>query len=200
MPFITEALWHPVAKRLGIEGETIMLQPYPGEQNAAIDANAEADFDWMRDIVSFVRTMRSDRGLPPGGSVPLILQGSDKAVAEAKEKLFQTESMIRHLGRVESVGFLSEGERAPPSAFELLGDLKLLVPLEGVMDLAVERARLDKAITKTQGELARVAAKLDNPNFRDRAPKQVVASELEKRQGLDSRLARLKAERASLQD
>ncbi len=198
MPFITEALWHPVAKRLGIEGETIMLEPYPTERHAAIDTKAEADFDWMRGIVSFVRTMRSDRGLPPGGSVPLLLQGSEKAVAEAKGKLSHTESMIRHLGRVESVGFLSEGERAPPSAFELLGELKLLVPLEGVMDLAVERARLDRAVTKTQGELARVAAKLENANFRERAPRQVVASELEKRQGLESRLARLEAERASL--
>ena len=200
MPFITEALWHPVAKRLGIEGETIMLEPYPGEQNAAIDANAEADFDWMRDIISFVRTMRSDRGLPPGGSVRLLLQGSDKAVAKAKEKLSRTESMIRHLGRVEGLGFLVQSEPTPPCAFEFIGDLKVMVPLEGVMDVAAERARLDKAISKTQGELARVAAKLENPNFRDRAPEQVVASELEKRQGLDSRLARLKAERASLQD
>ena len=198
MPFITEALWQPVAVRLGIEGETIMRQPYPRDLDAAIDPAAETEFDWMRDIVTFVRTMRSDRGLPPGGSVPLILQGSDKAVAEAKKKLSLTESMIRHLGRVESVDFLAEGQAAPPSAFELIGGLKVMVPLEGVMDLGVERARLDKAITKTSNELARVRAKLENPNFRERAPKEVVAAEEEKLQGLDSRLVRLQEERADL--
>ena len=199
MPFITEALWQPVAARLGIEGETIMLAPYPLAEDEAIDPAAESDFDWMRSVVRFVRTMRSDRGLPPGSPVPLVLQGPQGAIAAAKETLALTESMIRHLGRVESVDFLADGEPTPPSAFELIGDLKVMVPLEGVMDLASERARLDKAIAMTQTELARAEAKLGNSNFRDRAPEEVVAAERVKQQEFDSRLARLREERAGLQ-
>ncbi len=200
MPFVTEALWHPVAERLGIEGETIMLAAYPVAKDETINPAAESDFDWMRALVGFARTMRSDRALPPGSTVVLILQGSGKALAEAKATLTLTETMIRHLGRVASIEFLAQDEPAPPCAFELIGDLKVMVPLEGVMDLSVERARLDKAIVKTTNELARVAAKLENPNFRDRAPEQVVAAESEKQRALDSRLARLQEERTSLQD
>ena len=106
--------------------------------------------------------------------------------------------MIRHLGRVEQIEILDEQADAPPCAFELIGDLKVMVPLEGVMDLGAERNRLDKAMAKAKSDLERIQAKLANANFRERAPEQVVAGEEDKRDGLESRLARLKDEREAL--
>ena len=198
MPFVTETLWYPVAKRLGVDGETIMLQSFPRASEWEIDPQAQADFDWMRAVVGFVRTMRSERGLPPGSPVSLLMQGPASASQQLGERLAAAEGMIRHLGRVEQIEILDEQADAPPCAFELIGNLKVMVPLEGVMDLGAERNRLDKAIAKVQSDLERIQAKLANANFRERAPERVVAGEEDKRDGLESRLARLRDEREAL--
>ena len=198
MPFVTEALWHPVAERLGLQGETIMLQPYPKSSETAIDRIAESDFDWMRALVGFVRTMRSERGLAPGSRVDLLLQGSRSALQPLGERLEATEGMIRHLGRVERIELLDERADAPPCAFELIADLKVMVPLEGVLDVGEERIRLDKALTKARSDLERIKAKLANEKFRERAPEHVVSGEEEKRDTLTSRLIRLQRSREAL--
>ena len=198
MPFVTEVLWHPVAQRLGIDGETIMLQPYPESARWTRSAQVEKDFQWMQDVVAFVRIMRSERGLPPGDAVNLLLQGSKSVLSEAKDRLQATKGMIRHLARIEAVEELNENADAPPCAFELIGHLKVMVPLEGIIDLDAERERLDRAIGKAQAEVVRVEAKLSNAKFRERAPPSVVAGEEQKQEALASRLAGLRAEREAL--
>ena len=106
--------------------------------------------------------------------------------------------MTRHLSRVEQIERLDEQADAPPCAFKLVEDLNVMVPLEGVMDLGAERDRLDNPKAKAKSDLERIQAKLANANFRERAPAQVVAGEEEKRDALESRLARLRDERAAL--
>ena len=198
MPFVTEALWHPVAQRLGINGETIMLQSYPKSECWTQSTQVERDFQWMQCVVGFVRTMRSERGLPLGDAVNLLLQGSEPALSEAERRLEATQGMIRHLARIEDVERLDQNAPPPPCAFELIGNLKVMVPLEGIMDLDAERERLDKAIGQAEAEAARVEAKLANTKFTERAPPSVVAREERKQAALSSRLVRLREEREAL--
>ncbi len=198
MPFITEALWQQVSKRLNIEGDTVMLQPYPVFDQASIDEDATSDFDWMRAVVTFLRTMRSERGLPPGEPLPLLLQGSDSVVATAKLRLQEFEGTIRHLGRASKIVFLDEGAAAPPSAFELVGDMKIMVPLEGVLDLDTERRRIENVIQKAEQALKRTSAKLANSQFLQKAPEAIVLEEQQKAQTLESKLTRLQQEHAAL--
>ena len=198
MPFITEALWQPVASRLGIAGETIMLEPYPCAQTECVDSTAEADFDWMRAMVTFLRAMRSERGLSPGSEVTILMQGPETEVASAKQRLEEVEATIRHLGRVSSIEFLAEHEKAPPSAFELIGDLKVMVPLAGVLDIDAERSRIEREIVKASQDCKRAGAKLANAQFLDKAPAEVVQSEREKADRLSTRLLRLEAELTAL--
>ena len=199
MPFITEALWQEVAARLRLPGETVMLEPYPRVEERWIDDGGEADFDWMRAVVTFLRTMRSERGVAPGNPLDLILQGSATEIASAQRRLESLEGTILHLGRVRSIAFLAPNDGAPPSAFELIGDLKVMVPLAGVLDLDAERSRIEKAVAKADQDLKRTSAKLANQDFRERAPDEVVKREQEKAQALESRLKRLRQESLALE-
>ena len=106
--------------------------------------------------------------------------------------------MIHHPGRVEQIEILDEQADAPPCAFELVGDLTVMVPLEGVVDLGEDRNRLDKAIAKAKSDLERITAKLANATFRERVPEQVMVGEEAKRDALESRLARPRDEREVL--
>ena len=85
--------------------------------------------------------------------------------------------LVRDLGRVESVEFLAAGAAAPPAATALLGELRILVPMAGLIDVAAERERLAKQLTRTETELSKSEAKLANPRFRDKAPAEIVAKE-----------------------
>ncbi len=198
MPFITEALWQQVSARLDIEGDTVMLQPYPSFDAALIDEDATSDFDWMRVIVTFLRTMRNERGLPPGEPLPLLLQCPEHLTATAKRRLDEFEGTIRHLGRVSMIAFLETGASAPPSAFELVGDLKIMVPLEGVLDLDAERSRIEKAVDTAERDLQRINAKLTNAQFLEKAPEEIVKGERQKAQMFESRVARLQQAHAAL--
>ncbi len=198
MPFITEALWYPVATRLGIKGDSIMLQPYPCAEEGDRDTQAESDFDWMRHLIGFVRKLRSERGLPPNTPVDVLMQGSECSMRQARARLAVSETMLRHLGRIDSLGFLVKGESAPACAFEFIDELKVMVPLAGVVDIDLERTRLEQAIHKNRAELARVLSKLDNSGFVERAPEEVVSGEREKRQALETRAQKLAEARASL--
>ncbi len=198
MPFITEALWQQISMRLDIDGDTLMLQPYPAFDEAWIDEDATDDFDWMRAIITFLRTMRSERGLPPGEPLPVLLQGPERVTTTAKLRLVEFESTIRHLGRVSTIAFLEAGASAPPSAFELVGDLKVMVPLEGVLDLDDERSRIAKAVHTAEQDLKRINGKLANAQFLEKAPEEIVKGERQKAQMLESRVARLQQAHAAL--
>ncbi|MGO1720533.1 MAG: class I tRNA ligase family protein, partial [Luteimonas sp.] len=157
IPFVTEELWRHVAPRLGIEGDTVSLQRYP--QAADFDgddhARAEADVEWLRQMVSALRRIRSELGVSPGRQVPLLLQGGG---ADDAARVQRFNSQLRFLLKLERIEAI-EGD-PPPSAAGLVGGLKLFVPLEGLVDLDAERTRLDKEIARVSAEKDKSAAKL----------------------------------------
>ncbi|MCW8125300.1 valine--tRNA ligase [Microbulbifer halophilus] len=188
MPFITEEIWQRVKALAGTSGDTIMLQPYPEADERRIDTGAEAAIAWLKVVTEGVRNIRGEMNISPAKKIPLLLRGGSE---EDRERLEACRSLLTKLASLESITWLDSGETAPASATALAGDLELLVPMAGLIDVAAESARLQKEIDKLEKELARVRGKLDNPKFVDKAPAHVVAKEKDKLAEMQSALSRL---------
>ncbi len=195
VPFVTEELWRQVAPRLGIEDGSISLQPYPQPEDFAGQdhAAAEADVEWLKAMVSALRRVRSELGVSPGKAVRLLLAGGndqDRARAE------RFASQLRFLLRLEAIEWLHAGAEAPAAATAIVGELKLLVPLEGLVDLDAERARLDKELARVSAEKDKSEAKL--ARFTDKVPASVVEQERQRLADWSAQLSGLQTQRARL--
>ncbi len=174
MPFVTEEIWQQVAPRAGVAGETIMLQPYPVAQNVAGQERSVADIDWVRQFILGIRQIRGEMDISPGKPLSVVLQN---ASADDQSRAEQYLHLLERVGRVASITALQDGEEPPAAATALLGDLQLLVPMQGLIDVDAERSRLEKQIQGAQTDLERSRSKLDNENFVNNAPADVVTKE-----------------------
>jgi len=215
MPFVTEELWQ-VASNLpsplvgeGREGGRssavarstppspslphkggesrglLALSEWPSLEGIS-DATAEAEIGWVIDLVTAIRSARVEMNIPPATSLPLVLAGASPEIASRARHWAE---FIRRLARVGEISF---ADVPPNGAVQLVvrGDIAAL-PLRGVIDLAAERARLAKEMEKCDADIARVEAKLGNPNFVARAPEEVVEEEKEKREEAQLRKAKI---------
>ena len=177
IPFITEECWQYVAPLAGKTGDSIMLQPYPEADNSKIDEKSEIDLEWVKTFVSGVRRIRSEMDIPPGKPLSLLLQNAsdnDKALYTDNQAFIET------LAKVEQSKWLADNDEAPESATALVGEMKILIPLAGLIDKDAELARLEKEIGKLQANVDKTTAKLVNKNFVDKAPAAVVEKERER--------------------
>ena len=195
MPFITEEIWAQVAPRAGIEGDTIMLRPYPEVDPSRVDEAAEAELDWVMKFILGVRQIRGEMDISPGKFLPVVLAGADD---RDRDLAARNSRLLERVGRVESIGTLADGDEAPPAATALLGSMRLLVPMAGLIDVAAERARLTKQREKAAAELAKATGKLGNENFVNNAPEAVVAQERERVASFEQQIARLDEQLAKL--
>ena len=192
IPFVTEELWQAVAPKLGKSG-SIMLQPYPqaGQTDTAGYAQAEADIEWLKAMVSAVRRIRSELGVSPAKQVALLLRGGGETECA---RLGRLDAQLRFLCRLERIEVLA-GE-PPAAAPAVVGELQLFVPLEGLVDLDAERTRLDKEIAKVASEKDKSEAKL--AKFGAGVPPAVVEQERARLVDWRSKLEALTAQRARL--
>jgi valyl-tRNA synthetase len=191
MPYITEEIWQRLAPLAGASGATIMQQPYPATEAVWQDAGSEAEMAWAMEFILGLRRIRGEMDIAPSKALPVLLQGGG---AEDRTRLERNAQLIEKLSRTESIRWLAEDEAAPESAIALVGDLKLLIPMAGLIDKEAELARLDKEIQKLQKELPRLEGKLENPAFVDKAPADVVDKERAKLAELRARLLSLEAQ------
>ncbi|MBU3888684.1 valine--tRNA ligase [Methylosinus sporium] len=187
MPFITEELWGVK----GFEGparETpLALAQWP-DLSGLEDAAAEAEIGWIVDLVSEVRSVRSEMNLPAGAEVPLTLVGAD---AESRARVTRWDETLRKLARLSQIGF---ADAAPKSSAQLIVRGVLgAIPLEGVIDFAAEKARLAKETAKLEGEAKKIEAKLGNADFIARAPDEVVEENRERLEETRERIEKLTA-------
>ncbi len=188
MPFITEEIWQQVAPRAGVEGDTIMLQPFPDAAGTDQDTPAVADIDWLREFILGVRQIRGEMDIAPGRALPVILANASAHDASRAERYA---SLLRHVGRVQSVTVLADDAEPPPSATALIREMRLLVPMAGIIDIDAERQRLEKQRLKVQADLDRTLAKLGNGKFLNNAPAAVVEKERQRRTDFESVLKQL---------
>ncbi|NYF37768.1 valine--tRNA ligase [Stenotrophomonas sp. JAI102] len=193
-PFVTEQLWRQVAPRLGITDDTISLRPYPTAEEFAGDfARAEADVEWLKSMVNALRRVRSELNVPPSKLVPLLLQGGND---DDRARMSRFTSSLSFLLKLERIEWLANGSDTPPAAAAIVGDLTLLVPLEGLVDLGAERARLDKEIARVESEKDKSETKLSK--FTDKVPAAVVEQERVRLVEWTAQLAGLRSQRAKL--
>jgi valyl-tRNA synthetase len=208
MPFITEELWMVTARRDGLlalapwsrkadtpmaEQIALMSAVNPNDPlippillafDAAdfIDEAAEAEIGWLVDLLTAIRSVRAEMNIPPATLTSLVLAGVS---AETRERVSRWSDVIKRMARVSDISF---ADRAPEGAVQLLvrGEVAAL-PLKGVIDLAAERARLDKEIAKADADIKRVDAKLGNEKFVANAREEIVEEEKEKREAAVAR-------------
>ena len=195
MPFITEAIWQQVAPLAGKSGPTIMLQPYPEAESRRVDASAEAELEWLMACVLGVRQIRSGMDIAPGKALPLLVQNAGES---DRTRLKTHGPLLTALARLESLTVLADDGEAPESATSLVGDMRLLIPLAGLIDTAAELARLDKEIARLEETIGRGRAKLDNEQFVSKAPAAVVDKERTKIVEAESALGQLGEQREKI--
>ncbi len=193
MPFITEEIWQRVAPLAGKSGQTIMLQPFPRPQAEKIDPGAEAEMRWVMDFILGVRRIRGEMNIAPGRPLEVLLEN---ASADDLERARRFEPWLRFLARTPSIAPVN-GE-APESAIALVGEMRVLIPMAGLIDKQAELARLDKELGRLRKELERGEAKLTNANFVERAPADVVEKERARVAEMRSSLGNLESQRGKI--
>ncbi len=188
IPFITEEIWQQVAERAGIDGDTIMLRPYPEAADTKSDPDAIEDIEWVKQFILGLRQIRGEMDISPGKFLPVLLQ---HASAQDRERVERNLLLLQRVGRVESVVELADDEEPPVSAAALHGEMRMLVPMKGLIDVEAERSRLGKQLEKVQIELARAMGKLGNEKFVNNAPAEVVTQERARAADFEKTIAQL---------
>jgi len=174
MPFITEEIWQRVGPLAGSQGETIMRQPFPMPSAGGSDAGVEADMRWNMDFILGIRQIRGEMDIAPSVRFEVLLQD---ASPQDLERYAAYSRYIDRLANVSAARPLAAGEAPPQSATALLGGMKILVPMAGLIDVEAELARLAKRRAKVVQEVARAEGKLGNARFVDNAPAEIVEQE-----------------------
>lgn len=196
MPLITEEIWQRVAPLAGKQGSTIMLQPYPVPQPDKIDEAAVTEMNWVMSFILGVRSIRSGMNIAPAKPLPVLLQNGSE---QDRAWLDSNRSYLINLARLESITWLEAGQPAPESATALVGAMKVLIPLAGLIDKQAELARLTKEIEKIRKDLDRSETKLANSDYVNRAPAAVVAEEQQRVAGFHAALEKLIEQQARMQ-
>ncbi|MBB5519892.1 valine--tRNA ligase [Amphiplicatus metriothermophilus] len=172
MPFVTEALWGKTARREGL----LMLADWPLEFAELRAPEAAAEINWMIGLITAIRSLRAEMNIPAAARIPLEAASLDDA---ARARLAAHEGVVRRLARLSVVSLVD----APgQGAAQFVHDGAVFaLPLAGVIDVAAEKARLEKEIAKAEEEIARVDKKLANRNFVERAPAAVVEEQKSRR-------------------
>ena len=164
MPFVTEELWHAMGER----PYDLILANWPAPE-ASVDKDAKAELDWLVRLVSDVRSARTELNVPPGAKLNLFAGEADERTAERLDRQF---AALQRLARLESIQL---SEFAGRGAAQVVVDgATYALPLEGVIDLDAERARLKKAVEAAAKERDSLAARLANPAFAERAKPEAV--------------------------
>ena len=195
MPFITEEIWQRIKAQAGKDGATLMLQPWPVAAEERIDAAAEGDIEWVKQLMLGVRQIRGEMKISMAKRIDIIVQNAN---AEDLRRLADFEPLLNKLAKLESVRVLEASEEAPMSATALVGEMQVLVPMAGLIDKDAELARLDKEIQRLQGEVQRVGGKLANEGFVAKAPAEVLDKERAKLAEAEAALAKLVEQRGKI--
>ncbi|ACR11740.1 valine--tRNA ligase [Teredinibacter turnerae T7901] len=195
MPFITEEIWQKIKPLAGVEGETLMLQRYPAPAEERIDAAAISDIEWVKSVIEAVRNIRGEMNIPRATKLPVFVRD---LTSEDERCLNDNAQFLTRLANLESITRLAAQDKAPLSATALAGSMEIRVPMAGLIDKDAELARLHKESDKLVKEKSRLAGKLENPKFVDKAPADVVAKEREKLNEVEAALAKLSEQQAEI--
>jgi valyl-tRNA synthetase len=195
MPYITEEIWQRVASLTGKHGATLMLQAYPDCEESLINQDAVAEMSWLMEFILGIRKIRGEMNIAPRKPLAVLLQNH---TAQDRLRVEATRAYTGFLCSLETISLLDADSPAPESATVLVGEMKVLIPMAGLIDKDAELARLSKEIEKLHTEISRCEQKLQNPSFVERAPTQVVAKERQRLDEMRSALAKLQEQHSRI--
>ena len=169
IPFITEEIWQSLIDSNA--GKSIMMQSFPEKYDLKVTKTDKQSIEWLQSFVTNVRQIRSEMNISPKVKIDVFLEATS---TEDIEKLDQTSSWIKDLASLKDIKVLEKKEVTPISAIALLGKSKILIPLEGLIDIDEETKRLKKKFDKNSSEANSVKNRLTNKDFINKAPKEVV--------------------------
>jgi valyl-tRNA synthetase len=174
MPFLSEELWQSVAPLAGVPRKSIMLRPYPSEQEFQNDEAAEAEIAWLKRIVGEIRRIRAEMEVPHQKKVLALLSGGNDSI---RVWVARNAPYIISLARLSSLTWLPAGKPDPEAAVAILDELRILLPMKDLVERDAELRRIAKTLEELDAQLAKSTAKLANPDFLARAPANVVEQE-----------------------
>ena len=188
IPFLSEEIWQPIAKELNLSGKSISTQNFPLSNNDFVDVQSLQDLEWCKKFINGIRKIRAEMDIEPGKPLSILLQNWSSQDLLNFENCQQ---YVHSLAKVKNIEWL-ENEDAPESATALVGEMKILIPLAGLIDKDAEIARLEKDIKKDESNLEKTLMKLNNPNFVDKAPEDVVEDTRNNAEELQIKIRQLK--------
>lgn len=181
MPFITEELW---ANTSANRASHLIVSAWPQLSDSLVDEAAVAEVEWLQTLITNIRSVRADMNIPPSKKAPLLM-----LAGELDARLAAYAPQLSPMARVENVELASE---SPKGALQTVVDgVTYAIPLDGLIDLGAEKARLEKEIAKAKDEIEKIDKKLSNPAFTDKAPEKVVNLQKERRAGYADEVAKL---------
>lgn len=190
VPFITEEIWQkiaPYSRRQDLK--TIMLCHYPVVEQNFIDEPAEAEVRWLKEVIVAIRNIRGELNVSPSKKINVLLEQGDDT---DRERLDKNRDYLIALAKLTQIEFADAGSEAAATA--IVGDMVVKVPLAGLIDVAAESARLEKAIKKQQTELEKSQKMLGNEKYIERAPAALVEQERAKAEAAEAAIAKLQAQ------
>jgi valyl-tRNA synthetase len=192
MPFVTEEIW----QSLPHDGDSLATAAWPRAKRAWFDASAERQVEFLQELVVAVRNLRAESGVAPGRMVSVVIRGSGEQL-----DLVQTlDAQLRPLARIDRITLARDGSRPGIAASAVVGGAEVFLPLEGLIDLDEERARLQREATKLLGDLEGVRKKLRNQDFLAKARPEIVEKERQRLAQLEETLDKLKRAQDSLRE
>jgi len=200
IPFITEEIWQSVKALIALPDvdtiQSIMLAPFPQTDSGLIRDDAESEMRWIQSFILGVRKIRGEYNISQGKALPVLLQnGSDADNALLRKHQIS----LKKLCNTESIVWLEADQEAPHSSTALIGEMRILIPMAGLIDKQAEIDRLNKLLTKEVKELERLASKLNNQEFIAKAPEKVIAVEKEKAKRAETSIEQLKSQLEKIQ-
>ena len=188
MPFITEEIWNQFKQHHGSDKSSLMISDYPVQ----IENVSESDFltiEWLKEAVTGIRNIRGELSIKPSTKISAIFKGG---ASKDKESLEKVSNYMMELSGFKNILWADEDEEDPPSSMLAIKKLRILIPLEGLIDANEEEQRLNKKISKLEQEKDMLGKKLNNKKFVDNAPKDLVLNQKDRHTILETELNNLK--------
>ncbi len=177
MPFITEEIWKKMTKLTSDSAESIMLSKYPEVDKKFINLAVEEEIEWLKKVIQTIRTIRSESTISPSQEISLVIKNTSEKMQLQINKYY---APLTTMCKISQISFLHANETAPVSASAVVGELELLIPLQGLVDVQSELIRLEKELAKIDKDIEFAENKLNNPTFTNKAPKDIITGVEEK--------------------
>jgi len=184
VPFVTEEVYSTLSGE-----ESIMLSVYPESSEEMMNSQAEKDMTLLQALSTSVRSIRSQMSVPPSVKGSLIILGATEAETKVIE---DNRSYIGNLCKLDSISFNGKVDRNKLAATDVVGNIELIVPLEGLIDTDVEAERLNKDLDNVEKALLTVKKKLSDKSFLQNAPDDIVEKERQKEKDFSAKISKIK--------